>query len=82
VQAVNDDVLADLLAGRGDLVAGLEELVVRWTGTDGLVALTETGSSSLDDGSRNVTSPASTLLSPSAVLSVKRDEFPSATQRR
>ncbi len=43
VQAVNDDVLADLLAGRGDLVAGLEELVVRWTGTDGLVALTETG---------------------------------------
>ncbi len=42
-QAAQDDVLADLLAGRADLVAGLEELVVRWTGTDGLVALTETG---------------------------------------
>jgi len=34
-----DDVLADLVAGRGDVVAGLEELVVRWSGTDGLVAL-------------------------------------------
>src|SRR5262249_29058853 len=28
-------------AGRGDLVAGLEELVVRWAGTDGLVGLVE-----------------------------------------
>ncbi len=41
-EAAHDDVLADLFAGRDDLVAGLEELVVRWTGTDGLVALDET----------------------------------------
>ncbi len=40
-QSEQDDVLADLLAGRGDLVTGLEELVVRWTGTDGLVGLVE-----------------------------------------
>jgi hypothetical protein len=40
-QSVQDEVLADLVAGRGDLVAGLEELVVRWTGTDGLVGFVE-----------------------------------------
>ncbi|CCK31826.1 hypothetical protein BN159_7447 [Streptomyces davaonensis JCM 4913] len=34
-----DDLLADLLAARGDLVAGAEDLMDRWCGTDGLVAL-------------------------------------------
>ena len=38
-EAAHDDVLADLVTGRENLLDGLEELVARWTGTDGLVAL-------------------------------------------
>lgn len=34
-----DDVLADALAGRGPLAPGLDALVERWGGTDGVVAL-------------------------------------------
>ena len=34
-----DDLLADALAGRGPLAPGLEALVERWGGTDGVVAL-------------------------------------------
>ena len=39
VDATLEDALADLLARRGDLAAGLVELLERWVGTDGLVAL-------------------------------------------
>jgi len=38
-----DDVLDDMLAGRGDLSLGLIDLVDRWAGTDGLVTLPDDG---------------------------------------
>lgn len=41
--AQRDDSLADLVAGRGDLVVGMDALVARWAHTDGLVSLPETG---------------------------------------
>ena len=42
-----DPDLADLLAGRGDVLTGLGDLTQRWLGTDGLVTLPGTG---LPDG--------------------------------
>ena len=38
-----DPDLADLLAGRGDVLTGLGDLTQRWLGTDGLVTLPGTG---------------------------------------
>ncbi len=42
-----DPDLADLIAGRGDVLSGLGDLTQRWLGTDGLVTLPGTG---LPDG--------------------------------
>ncbi len=42
-----DPDLADLLAGRGDVMTGLDDLTQRWQGTDGLVTVPGTG---LPDG--------------------------------
>ena len=42
-----DDVLADLIAGRGDVSQGLVDLIDRWASTDGLVTLPDEG---LPDG--------------------------------
>jgi hypothetical protein len=39
LDATLDGELADLVARRGDVAAGLAALIERWTGTDGLVAL-------------------------------------------
>ena len=36
-----DDVLADALAGRGPVADGLDALLQRWTGTDGVVAVAD-----------------------------------------
>src|SRR5262249_50867610 len=38
-----DEVLDDMLAGRGDVAPGLIDLVDRWAGTDGLVNLPDDG---------------------------------------
>ena len=41
--AALDEVLVDLLAARGDVARGFDDLVERWTATDGLVTLPDAG---------------------------------------
>jgi len=42
-EAALDEVLADLLTDRGNIAQGLQDLIERWTGTDGLVTLPDDG---------------------------------------
>ena len=60
-----DTDLADLLAGRGDVLTGLDDLTQRWLGTDGLVTLPGTG---LPDGVTGHQVPDLAHPTPLAVL--------------